>query len=64
MVIFLPLTPVTGSAFFYEVPSLVRIPRQPEPNRYRSRKSSSFQVTGDRLVLNTFSLKYHQSEIK
>ena len=31
--IFLPPTPVTGSALFYEVPLLVRIPRKPQPSR-------------------------------
>ena len=43
---FLPPTPVTGSAFFYEVPLLVRITRKPEPSRY-----PSLHVTGNHLVL-------------
>ena len=51
MVIFLPLTPVTGSELFYEVPLLVQIPSKPEPSRYLSQKLPLFHVTCDPLVL-------------
>ena len=61
MVIFLPpnFCNGTGSALFYKVPLLVRIRRKSEPSRYLNQKAPSFQVTGDTLVLSTFSPKYH-----